>query len=467
MAHDISFDQRVDQAVHDTSLQEAVHLTQDRLRTGRIKAAGELDNVDEWRQMASDIRSHTIENLDSYLEQFADNVEANGGHIHIAVDDKEAVTVVNRILKEVNAQSVVKSKSMVAEEIHLNESLEASGVKVTETDLGEYIIQLADEKPSHIIAPAIHKTRKQVTELFSKEAGYQLSEEAEELCDFARGKLRQEFLQADVGISGCNFAVAESGSVVLVENEGNIRLTTSLPKTHIVLMGMERIVPGWKELDVVLSMLPRSATGQRLTTYVTAVNSARQPLDVDGPENLHVVIIDNGRSDILGTAYEEVLKCIRCGACINVCPIYRHIGGHAYGSVYNGPIGAVLSPLLDDYEETKELPFASSLCGACTDVCPVKIPLHELLIEHRKDEVDKGFAGKREGMTFDMFGKMTTKPWLYAKGVKWAHAATKPFSEEDEITKGPSLLREWTNSKSMKRPPNMSFREWWERERKE
>jgi L-lactate dehydrogenase complex protein LldF len=354
---------------------------------------------------------------------------------------------------------------MVSEEIHLNKHLEAEGVRVIESDLGEYIIQLAGETPSHLIAPAIHKTRTQVAELFSGVAGRTLSDATAELCQFAREELRREFLEADIGISGCNFAVAESGSIVLISNEGNARLTTTLPKVHIAIMGMERLVPTWEELDIVVSMLTRSATGQKISVYMTAMSGPRRPEDIDGPEEFHLIILDNGRSDILGTAYQEVLKCIRCGACLNVCPVYRHIGGHAYGGVYSGPIGAVLTPLLEGYEEWKELPYASSLCGACTEVCPVKIPLHDLLIEHRKDEVENGFTSWQEKLAFKGFGYLTSHPFLYDKAVRASHMATGWLSNEGVIETGPGPLAGWTNVRDLPRPAKQSFREWWKNEK--
>lgn len=456
---------RVRKALLDEQLQKAVPFTQDRLRDGRFQAADELGNVEEWRELASRIRRHTVENLDSYLEQLADNVEKNGGHVHFASTAEDAVQHVLRIAKESGARSVVKSKSMVSEEIHLNQHLEEAGVHVVETDLGEYIIQLAGETPSHIIAPAIHKTRGQVAELFSEVAGRKLSDSTEELCQFAREELRRKFLEADIGISGCNFGVAESGSVVLVSNEGNARLTTTLPKIHIAIMGMERLVPTWEELDIVVSMLTRSGTGQKISVYVTALSGPRRSNDSDGPEEFHLIVLDNGRSKILGTAYQEVLKCIRCGACLNVCPVYRHIGGHAYGGVYSGPIGAVLTPLLEGYEKWKDLPYASSLCGACTDVCPVKIPLHDLLVEHRKDEVEQGYSTWQERLAFMGFGYMVSSPALYGAAVRSAHKATEKMSQDGKLSSGPDALAGWTNVRDLPQPAETSFRSWWKTEK--
>ncbi len=462
-----AFFNRVEKALDDPQLQKAVPFTQDRLRAGRFAAAEELGNVEEWREQASQIRMHTLENLDSYLEQLAGNVRKNGGHVHFAAKAEDAVDYVLRIAKEKGAKKVIKSKSMVSEEIHLNKHMEEAGLRIVESDLGEYIIQLAGETPSHLIAPAIHKTREQVAELFSKVAGRQLSKETEELCQFARGQLREDFLEADIGISGCNFAVAESGSVVLISNEGNARLTTTLPKVHIAIMGMERMVPTWNELDIAVSMLTRSATGQKISVYMTAINGPRREGDADGPEEFHLIVLDNGRSDILGTAYQEILKCIRCGACVNVCPVYRNIGGHAYGGVYSGPIGAVLAPLLEGYGETKDLPFASSLCGACTEVCPVKIPLHDLLLEHRKDEVEQGYTPLSEKLAFKGFGFVTSHPAAYEKAVKIARPGTGLWAKDGFISKAPGLLSGWTGSRDLPQPAKQSFHDWWKTHKKE
>lgn len=457
-----AFAQRVEAGLNNQTMRTAVPLTQDNLRVNRIKAMAELGDVEEWRELASEIRKHTLENLDSYLQQLAENVRKLGGHVHFAPQAADALAYVEQVVRDHQAKKVVKSKSMVTEEIRLNHHLEQLGVKVVESDLGEYIIQLAKEPPSHLIAPAVHKTRGDVAELFSKVANRPLSDRTEELCAFAREQLRNEFLTADIGISGCNFAVAESGSIVLISNEGNARLTTTMPKVHIAVMGMERIVPGWRELDVLLPMLTRSATGQKLSVYATAITGPRRADDSDGPEEFHLVILDNGRSDILGTAYQEVLKCIRCGACLNVCPVYRHIGGHAYGSVYSGPIGAVLTPLLNGYAEWKELPYASSLCGACTEVCPVKIPLHDLLIEHRKDQVEQGYTPFAENAVFRAFGFLTRHPNLYGTAVKLAHAGTGLMADGDVIRKGPGMLAGWTDVRDLPRPAQQSFRQWWQ-----
>ncbi|HEY8415209.1 MAG TPA: LutB/LldF family L-lactate oxidation iron-sulfur protein, partial [Thermaerobacter sp.] len=292
------------------------------------------------------------------------------------------------------ARRVVKSKSMVTEEIHLNPHLEAAGIEVVETDLGEYIIQLAGHRPSHIVAPAVHLSQQQIREIFSREAGRPLPDDAVALAAFARQQLRQEFLRADVGISGVNFLVAESGTVVLVTNEGNGRMVTSLPRVHIAVMGMERVVPTWADLAVLLEVLARSATGQKITVYTTFVGGPRRPGEADGPEEFHLVIVDNGRSNLLGTRFQEALHCIRCGACLNACPVYRQIGGHPYGGVYSGPIGAVITPLLGGLDGWDDLPYASSLCGACHEACPVMIPLHDLLVDLREEVVNRGQYGQ-------------------------------------------------------------------------
>lgn len=458
--------ERLARAISDPFLKKSLAGAQERFRSGKQFAADALGNLEDWRARGEAIRTHVIANLDYYLDQFSANVEKNGGKVYFAETDKEAIDYIIDLAKRKNARSVIKSKSMVSEEMHLNARLAEIGVEAIESDLGEYIIQLANETPSHIIVPAIHKNRKQVAELFSKHAGRTIPEDTKELTKYARQVLRDKFLRADIGLSGCNFAIAETGSVVLVSNEGNARLSTTIPKTHVVLMGMERIVPGWEELDVLLSLLPRSATGQKITSYVTAITGPRRENDADGPEELHVVIVDNGRSNALGTEYQRILNCIRCGACLNVCPVYRHIGGHAYGSVYPGPIGAVLTPILEGFETWEKMPYLSTLCGACTDACPVRIPLHDYLLRLRQDEVAEKRTPAIERLIFKGFGLAMQMPGLYKTGVRLARHALKPFkSGNGRIRKAPSLLGKWTDARDLP-VPEESFREWWQREGK-
>jgi L-lactate dehydrogenase complex protein LldF len=340
-----------------------------------------------------------VGDLPRVLDRFVENIEAQGGRVFRAPDAAAAVAYILDVAQQREARLVAKGKSMASEEIHLNPALEAAGVDVIETDLGEFIIQLAGETPSHIIAPAIHKTRADVAQLFTADGGVEVPPDIPAEFAYARQRLRQAFLDADIGITGCNFAVAETGSICLVENEGNGRMCTTLPPVHIAVMGMERIVETWAELDVLLNVLARSATGQALSVYTNILTGPRRADEFDGPEELHVVILDNGRSKIRGTEFESALNCIRCGACLNVCPVYRNVGGHAYGAVYSGPIGAVLTPLLHpDDPEARELSQASSLCGACWEACPVRIPLHDLLLQLRaRDAPADGGAVRRAG----------------------------------------------------------------------
>ena len=315
--------------------------------------------------------------LPDVLARFADNVVAAGGHVHWAVDAADANAYITGLARERGVRSVVKGKSMATEETALNDALEAEGIDVVETDLGEWIIQLAHQTPSHIIAPAVHLDRYQVRDILQPVAGpdRQLDSVPEHLAAFAREQLRARFLAADMGVTGCNFGVAETGSVVLVENEGNGRLSSTVPRIHVAVMGMERVVDTWDQLDLMINLLARSGTGQHISTYTNIVTGPRREGEADGPDELHVVILDNRRSEVLGTELQEILSCIRCGACLNVCPVYRQVGGHAYGWVYSGPVGAVLTPLLaSNHPEAAELPNASTLCGACMDACPVEHP---------------------------------------------------------------------------------------------
>jgi L-lactate dehydrogenase complex protein LldF len=367
----------------------------------RAEALGTLVDPDGLRDAARALRLDAITHLPELLDEWSTKLQARGGHVHWAADGDEAVRTVADIVTRHGARLVSKGKSMASEEIHLNPALEALGVEVVETDLGEFIIQLAGETPSHIIAPAIHHDRYSVAELFTKDAGRDIPPEIDAEARYAQGRLRQAFLSAGVGISGVNFAIAENGAICLVENEGNGRMSTAVPRVHIAIMGMERIVRDLAELDVMLGLIARVGTGQAITVYTNIISGPRRAGDVDGPEELHVVVVDNGRSRILGTRFEEALTCIRCGACLNACPVYRQVGGHAYGSVYSGPIGAVLTPLLHPEDKAaRELSEASSLCGACWDACPVRIPLHDLLLELRqRDAPADASRSRRAGFT--------------------------------------------------------------------
>ncbi|XJZ28293.1 LutB/LldF family L-lactate oxidation iron-sulfur protein [Bacillota bacterium Lsc_1132] len=462
------FKDRVNKGIHDDFMRGAVAGAQDGMGIKRRNAADELGNWEEWRNHGEEIRQHVLSHLDYYLEQLSENVAKRGGHVFFAQAKEEANEYIRGVIQKKNAKKIVKSKSMVTEEISLNSVLEEEGCEVVETDLGEYILQVDDhDPPSHIVVPALHKNKEQIRDVFAEKLGYGKTSKPEELAWFARETLRKKYLTADIGITGCNFAVAETGSFSLVTNEGNADLVTALPKTQITVMGMERIVPTFEEMEVLVSLLTRSAVGQKLTSYITVLTGPREELDADGPEEFHLVIVDNGRSSILGGEFQSVLQCIRCAACINVCPVYRHVGGHSYGSIYSGPIGAVLSPLLGGYNEYKELPYASSLCGACTEVCPVKIPLHNLLLKHRQIIVEKeGKAPISEKLAMKAFGLGAASPMLYKLGSKIAPAAMNPFKDGDKISKGPGPLKAWTEIRDFPAPNKERFRDWFKNREK-
>ncbi|MGJ7911964.1 LutB/LldF family L-lactate oxidation iron-sulfur protein [Neobacillus sp. LXY-1] len=464
------FHDRVDQGIQDEFMRGAVAGAQDGMGVKRrMVTTDELSNWEDWRNHGEEIRQHVLEHLDYYLEQLSDNISKRGGHVFFAQTKEEANEYIRGVVQRKNAKKIVKAKSMVTEEIGLNTMLEEEGCDVVETDLGEYILQLDDhDPPSHIVVPALHKNKEQIREVFAEKIGYTKTTKPEELAYHARVTLREKFLSADLGITGCNFAVAETGSFALVTNEGNADLVTALPKTQITVMGMERIVPTFEEMEVLVSLLTRSAVGQKLTSYITVLTGPREELDVDGPEEFHLVIVDNGRSDILGSEFQSILQCIRCGACINVCPVYRHIGGHSYGSIYPGPVGAVLTPLLGGYDDYKELPYASTLCGACTEVCPVKIPLHNLLHKHRQVIVEReGKAPFSEKLLMKAFGLGAASPILYKMGSKMASAAMNPFTDGDKISKGPGPLKAWTDIRDFPAPNKERFRDWFKNREKE
>lgn len=459
----ISMKQRSRLALNNDFLRSAVRFTTEKLRNGKRQAAEDHGNWDEWRERGRQIRLHTIAHLDYYLNLFADNARSNGVHVHFAETAEEAVELSLRIAEHKSAKSVVKSKSMVSEELHMNKALETIGVEAVETDLGEYIIQLADETPSHIIIPAIHKNRYQVADLLSKEAGETLPPDTSVLAGFVRNKLREKFLDADIGMTGCNFAIAETGSMVLFENEGNARMVTTVPKTQITLMGMERIIPSWSDLEVMATLLPRSATGQKLTVYMSGITGPRRNEDGDGPDEMHIIIIDNGRSLQLGDPeFQELLNCIRCGACLNACPVYRQIGGHAYGGTYSGPIGAVLTPALQkNVAEWDDIANASSLCGACYEACPVKIPLHDMLVYLRRRKVDAGRVGRLEKAGMKGYAAVMSSPKRYRSVLRMGRIGQKLVVRKGEIRTQAGPLKGWNAYRVTPSLPDQSFREQW------
>lgn len=455
-----SMAERSHHALQDEFLRAAVRLTTDRLKNRKHGSTEELGNWEEWRERGRQIRAHTVAHLDYYLKQFVENAQRLGIRVHFAANATEAAGIVTEIVKEKQARQVVKSKSMVSEEIHVNTRLQHEGVEVVETDLGEYIIQLAGEAPSHIIIPAIHKNRRQIKDLFTNAGAEGLTTETKDLTAFARRSLRNKFLHAEIGMTGCNFAIAESGSIVLFTNEGNGRMVSTLPKTHIVTMGMERILPSFADLEVMANLLPRSATGQKLTAYMSIVTGPKRHPEADGPEEMHVVIVDNGRSAQLGDdEFQAVLNCIRCGACLNVCPVYRQVGGHAYGSVYPGPIGAVLSPLLNQGKEYADLPYASSLCGACYEACPVKIPIHDMLVHLRQRNVQRGWTKGAERAAFRGYKMAFASVGRYKLTMSMARVAQKPMVREGYIESTFGPLLGWTSSRHAPALAEQSFRQ--------
>lgn len=393
-----NFASRSREALADGQLQRALSNAVAKHAVTRAEGVGALGS--EWevlRDAAKEIKDHTLAHLDRYLLEFADNVERLGGHVCWAADAAEANAYIKAVASRRGAKLAVKGKSMMTEEIGLNSALAAAGVEALETDLGEYIVQLAGERPSHITAPAVHKTRGDIARLFTERLGVACGDDPREITAHARRVLRERFAAADMGITGVNFAVAETGTVVLVENEGNIRMTTSLPRVHVALMGIEKVIPRLRDLEVFLKLLPRAASGQKITSYVSLLTGVKRSARDEGPEEFHVVILDNGRTQMLAHPHlRESLNCLRCGACLNACPVYQKIGGHAYGWIYPGPIGAVLTPQLIGRHEAADLPFASSLCGACRDVCPVKIDIPSMLL-HLRREIKEGVPSEAAG----------------------------------------------------------------------
>src|SRR5580698_8527295 len=414
-----AFDEKVHSTLADANLQLAIYRATGRLIDHRKHAvtAAALPDYQELRTQANSLKKHTIDHLDYYLEQFEANVAAHGGKTIYCQDATEVTDFVLGLAKERHAHLIVKSKSMTTEEIDLNERLEHHKLESVETDLGEYILQLAHQRPYHIVAPALHLTRYDVGDLFARTLGVANETAPEKQAQIARAVLRQKFLAADIGITGANFLVADSGAVLLVENEGNARLTTSAPQIHIAVAGIEKLIPRAQDLAVFLKLLGRSATGQALTVYTSFLSGPRRGGETDGPEEFYVVLLDNGRSRLLADRDKrQSLYCIRCGACLNHCPVYRKIGGHNYPWVYSGPIGAIITPQFHGMTGDTWLPFASSLCGACAEVCPVKIEIPKLLLKLREEVVvaqRKNDSDGMESFAFQLFAWVATHPRIY------------------------------------------------------
>ena len=433
------------------------------LRNYEITRQGVKDKFQDWesaRQQAAEIKWETINHLDQYLQQFVATTAARGTQVFWAFEGEDACRYIEDVCRRVGAKRIIKSKSMTTEEIHLNAALEKSGYEVVESDLGEYIVQLRKEDPYHIIFPAMHLTRGEISETFTKELGTAPTNSPEDLTMIARDILRHKYLQADVGISGANFAIAETGMISITENEGNARLTTALPRIHIAILGIEKLLPQMADLALFLPMLATMGTGQALTCYNTLIGGPRQEGESDGPEEFHIVLLDNGRTRLLADPEQrDALQCIRCGACLNACPIFKNIGGHSYSTTYQGPIGSVITPHLRGLKKWNHLSFASSLCGACTEVCPVKIDLHHHLLQNRRNAALAPSFGK-ERRLFRAFAFLMTHPRLY----RLATRMTPLLMKLHRLVQGkPSLdpVYGWTQSRDLPTPPSQTFKDYW------
>jgi L-lactate dehydrogenase complex protein LldF len=448
-------------ALHDIQLQTALTRGTGNATRNRQTAMGELEYTDALRQQGRGARLRALADLPELLEQVEANVTANGGHVLWAEDDAEANRHVVDICLSKNLKLGVKSKSMVTEEIKLQQAMAEHGIELIETDLGEFIIQISGDHPSHIIMPLMHRTKEAVRDIFMSKLDMPYTDDPAEMTAFARRTLREKYLQADFGMSGGNFLIAETGTLVIVTNEGNGRLSTSMPPVHIAVVGIEKVIPTWEDFATLLQLLTRSSTGQRLTVYVSMFNGPARSEDADGPREFYLVLVDNGRSRIYASEYVEALACIRCGACLNACPVYQNVGGHSYGSVYPGPIGAVLTPLFKGKENASPLPFASSLCGACKTACPVDINIPDMLIALRRDLQAEQDPVWQLGMKAYGFG--FSHPLLFQAGSKAAALAMRyaPRTANGDLKALPFPADGWTENRDFPPLAEQSFHDWW------
>jgi L-lactate dehydrogenase complex protein LldF len=444
---------------HDLRHRKIIHAALSNYEIQRDKRTAAFQDWQGARQQAAEIKWEAVNYLGQYLEEFVSKLEARGTQVHWASTAAQAQEIILKIVREKNARSVIKSKSMTSEEIHLNDALERAGLDVVESDLGEFIVQLRHETPYHIVFPSMHLTRGEISELFQRELGTEPVSDPEELTMIARRVLRKRYITADIGITGANFAIAETGMISITENEGNARLTSALPQTMISLLGIEKVLPRLEDLALFLPMLATMGAGQQLTAYNTMYGGPRQPGESDGPEEWYVVLLDNHRTELLAdTEQRDALHCIRCGACLNVCPVFRNVGGHTYGTTYSGPIGSVITPHLRGLQDWKHLSSASTLCGACTETCPVKIDLHHHLLQNRRNAAEQQPAFQ-EQMGFKAFVQLANHPKLWAFATKIARLA-QPLQK---LVKGTRLDPgyPWTQTRDLPNVAPETFRDWW------
>jgi L-lactate dehydrogenase complex protein LldF len=444
----------------NTQIRQNVRRATDTIRGKRAKVVAEMADWEELRDAAHAIKEHTLRHLDFYLEQFESNCARAGGQVHWARDADEANRIVIGLIRERGQTEVIKVKTMTSDETQLNGALEAAGITPHETDLADMIVQLGEDQPSHIVVPAMHRNRAEVRQIFLKKMNLgELGDRPEDLAAAARVYLREKFLRVKTGFSGANFAIAETGSICVVESEGNGRMCVTLPEILITMLGVEKVIPTFNDLEVFLQLLPRSATGERMNPYNSIWTGVAPG---DGPREFHVVLLDNNRTGVLADAEaRETLDCIRCGACLNACPVYRQTGGHAYGSIYSGPIGAILSPQLQSMEHSRSLPYASSLCGACYEVCPVKIDIPEILIHLRGKLVESGYPPLTERVAMKAAAVALSGDDRFSTAQKLARLCQWPFEHEGQLRNLPGMLGGWTAFRDLAAVPKESFRDWW------
>lgn len=462
-----SFQAAAHSLLDDAQLRQNVRRATDVITLKRAAVVSEQHDWQQLRSAASAIKAHTLRYLDHYLAQFEAACTAAGGHVHWAADADDANRIIIEIIRQIGGTEVIKVKTMTSDEIGLNKALEENGIQPHETDLADMIIQLGHDQPSHIVVPALHKNRQQVREIFMQAMGLkELGDKPEDLTDAARRYLREKFLRVNIGISGANFLIAETGGVCVVESEGNGRMCLTLPDALITVAGIEKVIPAFRDLEVFLQLLPRSATGERMNPYNSLWTGVHTS---EGPQQFHIVLLDNGRTRILADPEaRQTLHCIRCGACLNICPVYRQTGGHAYGSIYAGPIGAILTPQLFDMEHSQSLPYASSLCGACYEVCPVKINIPEVLVHLRGRVVrEQQSALNFESIAMKVLSRIFSSRRSFEAAQRLGQLAQWPFVSEGWISHLPGTLGNWTDMRDLRPLPRQTFRNWWrEREKR-